>query len=61
MSDKSSYDRRRFLRDAAVTVAATMKAAADNVQALVVANSAHFVAEEAPDQLLAALVPFLTS
>jgi pimeloyl-ACP methyl ester carboxylesterase len=38
-----------------------MKAAADNVQALVVANSAHFVAEEAPDQLLAALVPFLTS
>lgn len=43
------------------TVADTMKATADNVQTLVVPNSAHFVAEEAPDQLLATLIPFLAS
>jgi len=38
-----------------------MQLAANNVQTLVIPNSGHFVAEEAPKQLLAALIPFLTA
>jgi pimeloyl-ACP methyl ester carboxylesterase len=37
----------------------TMKLAADNVQTVVLAGSGHWVAEQAPDQLLAALTKFL--
>jgi pimeloyl-ACP methyl ester carboxylesterase len=36
-----------------------MKLAADDVQAVVLAGSGHWVAEQAPDQLLAALTAFL--
>ena len=38
-----------------------MKLVADDVQTVVVPGSGHWVAEEAPEQLLAALMPFLTS
>jgi pimeloyl-ACP methyl ester carboxylesterase len=37
----------------------TMKLAADDVQAVVLADSGHWVAEQAPEQLLAALTAFL--
>ena len=37
----------------------TMKLVADNVQAAVIPGSGHWVAEEAPDKLLAVLIPFL--
>ena len=37
----------------------TMKLVADDVQSVVIPSSGHWVAEEAPDQLLAALTPFL--
>jgi pimeloyl-ACP methyl ester carboxylesterase len=37
----------------------TMKLAADDVQTLVIPGCAHWVAEQAPDQLLAALTTFL--
>jgi pimeloyl-ACP methyl ester carboxylesterase len=37
----------------------TMKLAADNVQTLVIPGSGHWVAEQAPEQLLAALTAFL--
>jgi pimeloyl-ACP methyl ester carboxylesterase len=37
----------------------TMKLVADNVQGLIIPESGHWVAEEAPDKLLAALTPFL--
>jgi pimeloyl-ACP methyl ester carboxylesterase len=37
----------------------TMKLAADNVQTLVLAGCGHWVAEQAPEQLLAALTTFL--
>ena len=37
----------------------TMKLAADDVQALVIPGCAHWVAEQAPEQLLAALTTFL--
>jgi pimeloyl-ACP methyl ester carboxylesterase len=37
----------------------TMKLVADNVQGVIIPNSGHWVAEEAPEQLLAALKPFL--
>jgi len=37
----------------------TMKLTADNVQTLVIPGCAHWVAEQAPDQLLAALTTFL--
>jgi pimeloyl-ACP methyl ester carboxylesterase len=37
----------------------TMKLAADDVQTLVIPGSGHWVAEEAPDELLAALTAFL--
>jgi pimeloyl-ACP methyl ester carboxylesterase len=37
----------------------TMKLAADDVQAVVLAGSGHWVAEQAPEQLLAALTAFL--
>ena len=40
-------------------VGATMKLAADDVQSLVVPGCAHWVAEEAPDETLAALTEFL--
>ncbi|VIO68301.1 Soluble epoxide hydrolase [Bradyrhizobium ivorense] len=38
----------------------TMKLVADNVQGVVIQGSGHWVAEEAPEKLLAALIPFLT-
>ena len=38
----------------------TMKLAADDVQTMVLAGSGHWVAEQAPEQLLAALTAFLT-
>jgi pimeloyl-ACP methyl ester carboxylesterase len=38
----------------------TMKLVADNVQTVVLTGSAHWVAEQAPEQLLAALTTFLT-
>ena len=41
------------------SVGNTMKLAADNVQTLVIPGCAHWVAEQAPDQLLAALTTFL--
>jgi pimeloyl-ACP methyl ester carboxylesterase len=40
-------------------VGATMKLAADDVQTLVIPGCAHWVAEEAPDETLAALTEFL--
>lgn len=40
-------------------VVATMKLVADNVQSAIIPGSGHWVAEEAPEQLLAALTPFL--
>jgi pimeloyl-ACP methyl ester carboxylesterase len=39
--------------------ATTMKLVADNVQTVVIPESGHWVAEEAPEKLLAALLPFL--
>jgi pimeloyl-ACP methyl ester carboxylesterase len=36
-----------------------MKLAADDVQAVVLAGSGHWVAEQAPDELLTALTAFL--
>jgi pimeloyl-ACP methyl ester carboxylesterase len=42
------------------TVGTTMKLTADDVQTLVIPGCAHWVAEQAPDQLLAALTAFLT-
>jgi pimeloyl-ACP methyl ester carboxylesterase len=41
-------------------VAGTMKLAADDVEGLVIPGSGHWVAEEAPEELLAALTAFLT-
>jgi pimeloyl-ACP methyl ester carboxylesterase len=41
-------------------VAATMKLAADDVQTLVIPGCAHWVAEETPEETLAALTGFLT-
>jgi pimeloyl-ACP methyl ester carboxylesterase len=40
-------------------VASTMKLAADDVQTMVLTGSGHWVAEQAPEQLLAALTVFL--
>ena len=40
-------------------VAATMKLAADDVQTLVIADCAHWVAEETPEETIAALIAFL--
>jgi pimeloyl-ACP methyl ester carboxylesterase len=37
----------------------TMKLVADDVEAVIIPESGHWVAEEAPDKLLAALTPFL--
>ena len=42
-------------------VGEAMQLAANNVQTLVIPNCGHFVAEEAPKQLLAALTAFLTA
>jgi len=41
------------------TVAAGMRQVADDVQGVVIAGSGHWVAEEAPEELLAALTAFL--
>jgi pimeloyl-ACP methyl ester carboxylesterase len=41
-------------------VAATMRLVADDVQGVVLAGSGHWVAEQAPEELLAALTAFLT-
>ncbi|RAZ92853.1 alpha/beta hydrolase [Mesorhizobium hawassense] len=38
----------------------TMRLVADNVQSVIIPGSGHWVAEEAPEQLVAALTPFLT-
>ena len=46
-------------RSSMETVGASMKLVADNVQTAVIAGSGHFVAEEAPEQLLPALTQFL--
>ena len=40
-------------------VVSTMRLVADNVQGHIIPESGHWVAEEAPEQLLAALAPFL--
>jgi pimeloyl-ACP methyl ester carboxylesterase len=40
-------------------VGATMKLAADDVQSVVLPGAAHWVAEQAPEALLAALTEFL--
>ena len=40
-------------------VADTMKLAADDVQTLVIPGCGHWVAEQAPEELLAALTAFL--
>ena len=40
-------------------VAATMKLIADDVQTVVLAGSGHWVTEQAPEEMLAALTPFL--
>ena len=40
-------------------VVKTMKLVADNVESAIIPGSGHWVAEEAPDKLLAALSPFL--
>jgi pimeloyl-ACP methyl ester carboxylesterase len=40
-------------------VADAMRPVADDVQSVVIAGAGHFVAEEAPDEMLAALTPFL--
>jgi pimeloyl-ACP methyl ester carboxylesterase len=42
-------------------VGVTMKLVADDVQSVVLSGSGHWVAEEAPDDLLAALSPFLAA
>jgi len=38
----------------------TMKLVADDVQGIIIPGSGHWVAEQAPEQLVAALTPFLT-
>lgn len=40
-------------------VGAAMQLVADDVQSVVIPGAGHFVAEEAPDEMLAALMPFL--
>ncbi len=40
-------------------VAATMRLVADDVEGVVLAGAGHWVAEQAPEQLLAALTNFL--
>jgi pimeloyl-ACP methyl ester carboxylesterase len=40
-------------------VAEVMKLVADDVQSVVIAGAGHWVAEQAPDELLAALTAFL--
>ena len=40
-------------------VADTMQPVADNVQSVVLAGAGHWVAEQAPEELLAALTTFL--
>jgi pimeloyl-ACP methyl ester carboxylesterase len=43
------------------TVGDAMNLAATHVQTLVIPDCGHFFPEEAPKQLLAALIPFLTA
>jgi pimeloyl-ACP methyl ester carboxylesterase len=40
-------------------VATTLKSVADDVQGVVIQGAAHWVAEQAPEEVLAALIPFL--
>jgi pimeloyl-ACP methyl ester carboxylesterase len=42
-------------------VADTMKLVADDVQSVVIPGSGHWIAEEAPEEFLAALTEFLAS
>jgi len=42
-------------------VADAMKVVAEDVQGVVIPGAGHWVAEEAPDELVAALTPFLTA
>jgi pimeloyl-ACP methyl ester carboxylesterase len=44
-----------------VRALATRPLAATHVQTLVIPDRGHFVPDEAPEQLLAALIPFLTA
>jgi len=46
---------------AGTAVGEAMMLAATNVQTLVIRSCGHFVPDEAPKQLLAALIPFLTA
>ncbi|HSS60672.1 MAG TPA: alpha/beta hydrolase [Candidatus Limnocylindrales bacterium] len=46
-------------RSSMESVGVSMKLVADNVQTVVIAGSGHFVAEEAPQEVLAALTAFL--
>jgi pimeloyl-ACP methyl ester carboxylesterase len=41
-------------------VAEALNAVADDVESVVISGAGHFVAEEAPDEMLAALTSFLT-
>jgi pimeloyl-ACP methyl ester carboxylesterase len=41
--------------------AGTLELVADNVQSLVIPGCGHFVPEEAPKELVAGLIPFLTA
>jgi pimeloyl-ACP methyl ester carboxylesterase len=40
-------------------VANTIRLVADDVESKIIPDSGHWIAEEAPEQLLAALIPFL--
>jgi pimeloyl-ACP methyl ester carboxylesterase len=42
-------------------VGEALQLVADDVQSVVIADTGHFVAEEAPEEMLAALAPFLAS
>ena len=46
-------------RQAGERVANTMKLVADDVQSVVIPGAGHWVAEEAPEEMLAALTAFL--
>jgi pimeloyl-ACP methyl ester carboxylesterase len=46
-------------KGAGEAAAATMRLVADDVQSHIIAESGHWVAEEAPEQVLAAVTPFL--
>jgi len=46
-------------KGAGASAVTTMQAVADNVQGVIIPESGHWVAEEAPQQVLAAVTPFL--